>query len=150
MISGTSNRAGRFRWSETIREKAMKLTAIGLATVIALTGMVAFARSGTAGGKSVAGARAAHIPSFRAERTCKVVKQDGDEAYNDCLNDEKRDRQRLEPIWSSFSASLRAECISETVGLKVNSYADLTFCLQLRADTGPNAQAKGRANQRIE
>jgi hypothetical protein len=124
---------GRFRWSETIREKAMKLTAIGLATVIALTSAVAFARSGTrtAGAKSVAGA----LPSFHADRTCKVVKEDGDEAYKDCLSDEKRDRQRLEPIWSSYSASLRAECTSETIGLKVNSYADLTYCLQLRADT---------------
>jgi hypothetical protein len=67
------------------------------------------------------------------------VKEDGDEAYKDCLSDEKRDRQRLEPIWSSYSASRRAECISETIGLKVNSYADLLFCLQLRADIGPNS-----------
>jgi hypothetical protein len=119
----------------------MKLTAIGLATVIALSSAMAFARSGTgtARAKSVAGAPAALIPSFHADRTCKVVKEDGDEAYKDCLSDEKRDRQRLEPIWSSYSASRRAECISETIGLKVNSYADLLFCLQLRADTGPNS-----------
>jgi hypothetical protein len=145
MISGTSSRVGRFRWSETIREKAMKLTAIGLATVIALTSAVAFARSGTgtAGGKSVAGVPVAHIPNFHAERTCKVVKEDGNEAYKDCLSDEKAARQKLEPIWSSHSASLRAECTSETIGLKVNSYADLTYCLQLRADTGPNGSSKG-------
>jgi hypothetical protein len=127
----------------------MKLTAIGLATVIALTSAVAFARSGTgtAGAKSVAGAPAAHIPSFHADRTCKVVKEDGDEAYKDCLSDEKRDRQRLEPIWSSYSASRRAECISETIGLKVNSYADLLFCLQLRADTDPNSGSRKGATK---
>jgi hypothetical protein len=132
---------GRFRWSETIREKAMKLTAIGLATVIALAGTVAFARSGTAGRKSVAGARAAHIPSFRAERTCKVEKEDGNEAYKECLSDEKAARQKLEPIWSSYSASLRAVCTSETIGLKMNSYVDLTYCLQLRADTIGSSKA---------
>jgi hypothetical protein len=127
----------------------MKLTAIGLATVIALTSAVAFARSGTgtAGAKSVAGAPAAHIPSFHADRTCKVVKEDGDEAYKDCLSDEKRDRQRLEPIWFSYSASRRAECISETIGLKVNSYADLLYCLQLRADTGPNSGSSKQATK---
>jgi hypothetical protein len=140
-ISGTSSRVGRFRWSETIRETAMKLTAIGLTTAIALASAAAFARSsiGTAGGSSVARAAAAHIPNFHAERTCKAVKEDGDEAYKGCLGDEKAARQKLEPIWSSYSASLRAECISETIGLEVNSYADLIFCLQLRADTGPNS-----------
>jgi hypothetical protein len=119
----------------------MQLTAIGLATVLALTGAVAFASgTGTAGGNSVAGAPAAHIPSFHAERTCKVVKEDGDEAYKACLSDEKSARQQLEPIWSSYSASLRAECTSETIGLKVNSYVDLTYCLQLkRGGTGPNS-----------
>jgi hypothetical protein len=130
----------------------MHLAAIGLATAIALTGSVAFAQrgAGTAGGNSVAGAPAAmpvvrasdHIPSFHAERTCKAVKQDGDEAYKDCLNDEKAARQRLEPLWSSYSASLRAECTSETIGLKVNSYADLTFCLQLRADSTSKGATK--------
>ena len=106
----------------------MQLAAIGLATALALTSAVAFAQSG--------------IPSFHAERTCKAVKQDGDEAYKDCLSDEKRARQQLEPIWSSYSASLRAECIRETIGLKVNSYADLTFCLQLRADSSSKKATK--------
>jgi hypothetical protein len=140
---------GRFRLPETIREKAMKLIAIGLATVIALTGGVAFAQSGTgtAGGKSVTGAPAAHMPSFHAERTCKVMKEDGNEAYKDCLSDEKAARQKLEPIWSSYSASLRAECTSETIGLEVNSYADLTYCLQLRADTGPNSGSSKGASK---
>jgi hypothetical protein len=149
MISGTSSRVGRFSWSETIREKAMKLTAIGLATVIALTGAVAFADSGTGTAKSnsVAGARAAHIPSFLAERTCKVEKEDGNEAYKTCLSDEKAARQKLEPIWSSYSASLRAECTGETIGLKVNSYVDLTYCLQLRADTAPNSGSSKGASK---
>jgi hypothetical protein len=130
----------------------MRLAAIGSATVIALASAAALAQSGngTAGGNSVEGAPAAmlvvrasdHIPSFHAERTCKAVKQDGDEAYKDCLSDEKAARQRLEPIWSSYSASLRAECVSETIGLKVNSYADLIFCLQLRADSSGKGATK--------
>ena len=135
----------------------MPLAAIGSATVIALASAAALAQSGngTAGGNSVEGAPAAmlvvrasdHIPSFHAERTCKAVKQDGDEAYKDCLSDEKAARQKLEPIWSSYSASLRAECTSETIGLKVNSYADLTYCLQLRADTGPNSGSSKGASK---
>jgi hypothetical protein len=75
------------------------------------------------------------------------VKEDGDEAYKDGLNDEKRDQQRLELIWSSYSASRRAECISETIALKVNSYADLLFCLQLRADTDPNSGSRKGATK---
>jgi hypothetical protein len=130
----------------------MHLTAIGLATVIALTSAVAFAQrgTGTAGGNSVKGAPAAilvvrasdRIPSFHAERTCKAVKEDGDEAYKDCLSGEKAARQRLEPIWSSYSASRRAECISETIGIMANSYADLLFCLQLRADSSSKRATK--------
>jgi hypothetical protein len=130
----------------------MHLAAIGLATAIALTGSVALAQrgAGTAGGNAVAGAPAAmlvvrasdRIPSFHAERACKAVKEDGDEAYKDCLSDEKRARQQLEPIWSSYSASRRAECISETIGLKANSYADLIFCLQLRADSSSKGATK--------
>ena len=121
----------------------MPLAAIGSATVIALASAAALAQSGngTAGGNSVVRA-SDHIPSFHAERTCKAVKQDGDEAYKDCLSGEKAARQRLEPIWSSYSASLRAECISETIGLKVNSYADLIFCLQLRADSSSKGATK--------
>ena len=127
----------------------MKIKAIGWATVIAFASAVAFTQSGTgtARSKSVAGALVAHIPNFHAERTCKVVKQDGNEAYKDCLSDEKAARQKLEPIWSSYSASLRAECTSETIGLKVNSYADLTYCLQLRADTGPNSGSSKGASK---
>jgi hypothetical protein len=53
----------------------MKLTAIGLATVIALAGAVPI----------LAVQASDHIPSFHAERTCKAVKQDSDEAYKDCL-----------------------------------------------------------------
>jgi hypothetical protein len=133
-----------FRWSEMIRETAMRIA------VIALTSAVAFAQSGTgsAWGKSVTGAP--HIPNFHMERTCKASKEDGprsDETYKDCLGDEKSARQKLEPIWSSYPASLRAECISETIGLKVNSYADLIFCLQLRADIGPNSSSSKGATK---
>jgi hypothetical protein len=110
----------------------MHLTAIGLATVIALTSAVAFAQREASD----------HIPSFHAERTCKAVKEDGDEAYKDCLSGEKAARQRLEPIWSSYSASRRAECISETIGIMANSYADLLFCLQLRADSSSKGATK--------
>jgi hypothetical protein len=51
-ISGTFSCVGRFRRSETIREKAMKLAAIGLATALALAGPTAFAMGGSGAGAS--------------------------------------------------------------------------------------------------
>jgi hypothetical protein len=114
----------------------MHLTTIGLATVIALTSAVAFAQREASD----------HIPSFHAERTCKAVKEDGDEAYKDCLSGEKAARQRLEPIWSSYSASRRAECISETFGIMANS--PRLSCRYTQRGPPPNAMISGKSAPR--
>jgi hypothetical protein len=87
-----------------------------------------------------------HIPSFHVERTCKALNEVGvgvkeDQAYNDCLTDEKLAQQQLVPIWSSYSASIRAHCTSETTGLGMNSYLDLIYCLQVTDSASPHPGA---------
>jgi hypothetical protein len=84
-----------------------------------------------------------HIPNFHMESFCKAVSEDtlvgtrSDQTYNDCLSDEKSAKQQLGTIWSSYSASIRAQCSSDTVALEMNSYLDLLNCLQMKNDYRP-------------
>jgi hypothetical protein len=80
-----------------------------------------------------------HIPNFNLEKACKVLSEKADQGYNDCLKDEKSARQQLVTIWSSYSASIRARCTSDTVTLGMNSALDLLTCLQMKDDAVPNS-----------
>jgi hypothetical protein len=85
-----------------------------------------------------------HIPNFRAERTCKALAENvarSDHTYDDCLSAEKLAQQQLTPIWSSFSATIRARCSSQTIALGMNSYLDLLDCLQMAHEAGSNADS---------
>ena len=89
-----------------------------------------------------------HIPKFHMESFCKGVSEDtlvgtkSDQTYNECLSDEKSAQQKLGPIWSSYSASIRAQCTGDTVALGMNSYLDVLACLQMTDDTGRNPKSK--------
>jgi hypothetical protein len=85
-----------------------------------------------------------HVPNLHAERTCKgriagfkLMRMEIRHTYEDCMGDEKLALQNLEPIWSSYSASIRAQCTSDTIELGVNSYVDLLACLQATDSRGP-------------
>jgi hypothetical protein len=83
------------------------------------------------------------IPSFHLERTCKVltdkpVSKKSDPPDADCLSGEKAARQQLGPVWSSYSALIRARCTSDTIALGMNSYLDLLTCLQMTDIAPPN------------
>jgi hypothetical protein len=89
------------------------------------------------------------VPNLHAERTCKgriagfkLMQMEIHHSYEECMSDEKLALQRLGPIWSSYSASIRARCTSETIELGVNSYVDLVECLQMTDSTGPNSGSK--------
>jgi hypothetical protein len=89
------------------------------------------------------------VPNLHAERTCKgriagfkLMRMEIHHSYEECMSDEKLALQRLGPIWSSYSASIRARCTSETIELGVNSYVDLVECLQMTDSTGPNSGSK--------
>jgi hypothetical protein len=82
-----------------------------------------------------------HIPNFNLEKACKVLSEKADQSYNDCLNGEKSARQQLVSIWSSYSASIRAQCASDTVTLGMNSALDLLTCLQMKDNAGPNSSS---------
>lgn len=75
------------------------------------------------------------LPNFNLERACKALSESG--GYDECLNDEKSAQKQLGPIWSTYSASIRAQCTSDTVTLGMNSALDLLTCLQMK-DT-PNS-----------
>ena len=76
------------------------------------------------------------VPNFNLEKACKVLSEKVDQGYKDCLNDEKSARQQLGAIWSSYPASIRAQCTSDTVTLGMNSALDLLTCLQMKRATG--------------
>jgi hypothetical protein len=90
-----------------------------------------------------------HVPNLHAERTCKgriaglrLMRVETNLTYEDCMSDEKLALQQLGSIWSSYSASIRAQCTSETIELGVNTYVDLLSCLQMTDSTGPNSATK--------
>jgi hypothetical protein len=89
-----------------------------------------------------------HTPTFQVERICRATSEDtlvgtkSDQTYNECLSDEKLAQQKLGPIWSSYSASIRAQCTGDTIALGMNSYLDVLACLQMKDDTGPNPKPK--------
>jgi hypothetical protein len=87
-----------------------------------------------------------HVPNLHAERTCKgriagfkLMRVEVRLTYEECMSDEKLALQQLGPIWSSYSASIRAQCTSETIELGINTYVDLLTCLQMTDSTGPNS-----------
>ena len=86
-----------------------------------------------------------NIPTFNSERTCLVLSETGlksDPSYKDCLDDEKLAQQQLVSIWSSYSASIRAQCTSDTVTLGMKSSLDLLTCLQMKDQAGPGSGSK--------
>jgi hypothetical protein len=94
-----------------------------------------------------------HIPNYHVERTCQVLKERGegsDQSYKDCLSDEKSAQQQLGPIWSSYSAALRAQCVGDTSVLGMNSYLDLIVCLQMtdKAESNPGTGTKPATGKR--
>jgi hypothetical protein len=85
-----------------------------------------------------------HLPNFNLEKACKVLSEKVDQGDKDCLNDEKSARQQLGSTWSSYPASIRAQCASDTVTLGMNSALDLLTCLQMKADAGANSSSGSR------
>jgi hypothetical protein len=84
------------------------------------------------------------IPNFNLEKACKLLSEKADQGYNDCLTDEKSARQQLASIWSSYPASIRAQCASDTVTLGMNSALDLLTCLKMKDDAGPNSSSSSK------
>jgi hypothetical protein len=90
-----------------------------------------------------------HVPNLLAEKTCKgriagfkLMRAATNLTYEDCMSDEKLALQQLGSIWSSYSASIRARCTSETIELGINTYVDLLTCLQMTDSTRPNSATK--------
>jgi hypothetical protein len=86
-----------------------------------------------------------NIPTFNSERTCTALSETGlksDPSYKDCLDDEKLAQQQLASIWSSYSASIRAQCTSDTITLGMKSSLDLLTCLQMKDNAGPSSSSK--------
>src|SRR5947207_2632311 len=86
------------------------------------------------------------VPKLNVEATCK-----GSEAANKamglalpqnfekCMSDENSAQQQLGPIWSSYPATIRAQCEGEATAAGNPSYVDLLVCLQMTDGTSPNS-----------
>src|SRR5215467_10283904 len=77
------------------------------------------------------------IPKLNVEATCKgsaeadkAMGLDLPQSYDKCMSDEASARQQLEPIWSSYSPGVRAQCAGEATNVGDPSYVDLLTCLQ--------------------
>ena len=78
------------------------------------------------------------VPKLNVEATCRdTVQADKamgvvlDQSFNKCMSDENAARQQLEPIWTSYSPAVRAQCEGEATTAGEASYVDLLTCLQM-------------------
>lgn len=79
-----------------------------------------------------------HVPKLSVEATCRAsVETDKamglalPQSFEKCMSDENSAQQQLEPIWSSYSASVRSSCEGEATSAGSASYVDLLTCLQM-------------------
>ncbi len=94
------------------------------------------------------------VPKLNVEATCKgsvaadkamglMLPQGFDkwlpQGFDKCMSDENSAQQQLVPIWSSYSAAIRAQCEGEATAAGSASYVDLLVCLQMTDGTSPNA-----------
>jgi hypothetical protein len=82
------------------------------------------------------GTVADRVPTFDIVRNCKLdLAATADlsvtQSLKACVNDENKAKQQLASQWSKFSASGKAECISqESIG-GTPSYVSLQTCLEM-------------------
>jgi hypothetical protein len=78
------------------------------------------------------------VPKLNVEATCRdtgaadkamglVLAQ----SFDKCMSDENAARQQLEPVWTSYSPAVRAQCEGEATTAGEASYVDLLTCLEM-------------------
>lgn len=97
------------------------------------------------------------VPKLNVEATCKAsVEADKamglalPQSFDKCMSDENSARQQLDPIWLSYSPSIRAECEGEATDAGEASYVDLLTCLQMTngAPTESASALKGASRKK--
>lgn len=98
------------------------------------------------------------VPKLNVEATCRgAVETDKamglalPQSFDKCMADENAAQQQLEPIWSSYAASLRATCEGEATAVGTGSYVDLLTCLQMSdgSVTSATRALKGASRKRM-
>ena len=112
---------------------------------------------GAAVGVSLAVVVSETVPRLDVEASCRAAAKVNrqidladSESTKNCMRDEEEARVELVQKWSSFSASDRGRCVSETMaGGESPSYVDLLTCLQLIQDVETeNAPPHGASKRR--
>ena len=93
------------------------------------------------------------VPKLNVEATCKgsvaADKAMGlmlPQGFDKCMSDENSAQQQLVPIWSSYSAAIRAQCEGEATaaGSASYSYCVIIFCRLYVATLLPQQGHRGR------
>ena len=78
------------------------------------------------------------VPKLNVEATCRDTAQADkamglvlDQSFDKCMSDERAARQQLEPVWTSYSPAVRAQCEGEATTAGEASYVDLLTCLEM-------------------
>jgi hypothetical protein len=66
--------------------------------------------------------------------------------YSACVSDEQDARSELQKVWSSFSANMREQCLSQVTPPALPSYSTLLSCLNMARDAVKMIEAD-QANQ---
>jgi hypothetical protein len=72
----------------------------------------------------------------------KMLRSPPDQSTEECEHDEETAKQQLSTVWTSTSASIRNQCVSDARSLGTTSYLDLLVCIQITENTksGPKKE----------
>ncbi len=88
-------------------------------------------------------AKADDIPTLRVEETCRgIVRQSTDPlaggqptvTFEQCMQAERLDKERLSKGWSTFSVEEKRHCVAEARMGGESSYTDFITCLEMARD----------------
>jgi hypothetical protein len=95
-----------------------------------------------------------NVPSLNVEQVCEGIAQQGGVSFRDpniavekknCLDSEHATRDELAKQWSSFSATDKAACTSESTMGGESSYTELLTCLEMARDVRALHGEEGKA-----
>jgi hypothetical protein len=125
------------KWAAWELEPEMKHT-LAFVVLAALSGSICLARSD-------------EYPTLNVLAVCRGIANQsslreglGTLTFDQCMQSEQTDRQKMINEWSTFSSVDKKHCIAEATTGGESSYTDLLTCLEMARDVRQEAQSAGK------
>ena len=119
----------------------MKLAAIALVFVVALSNTAALAQPGD------------QVTTFNINRNCSSEAAEGADiqaTMAECVQDEVNAKKQLDEEWSKLESNLKRECVEESTIGGDQSYVELITCLEMSSSQWNGDQTVGQVPSNAE